>query len=391
MTINSAHAIVDPSTTSSAAGSELASRLLSQSCQFYRDLDSFSGEIETDVAIKQAGPWQHNKNSLKFKFKRPKYLSVFSKDKTDRGSAGNAVLNDNIGYFRKQNWHMFVESSDGWVNNFNNQDFSFVTKGAVTNSLLKALLGENPYSAITSGVTSFKYDGKETVEGELCHSLLLSKKAGDMQIWVSTGKQPWIKRYKPFPDQDTGVIKASTTILYSNLQANPRLSIHPFNAGADSQKVTHFVVPPGHDSEHPLVGFAAPNFTVRTANGKTFTLSKHRDKVTVMEFWATWCGPCCRALPVLSEVTAEYASQGVEFIAINQMEHPLKVKNFLREHSLHITAGLDPDGKVSRLYHVSGIPQTVIVGKDGLVHFVHIGNSSELQEQIKSELNSIVH
>jgi peroxiredoxin len=93
---------------------------------------------------------------------------------------------------------------------------------------------------------------------------------------------------------------------------------------------------------------------------------------------------------VLIQVSEEYAQRGVEFVAINQMEHAAKVKSFLREHSMHVTAGLDPDGEVSRLYHVGGIPQTLIIGRDGIVHFVHIGNSDELREQVTTELNSLV-
>jgi thiol-disulfide isomerase/thioredoxin len=142
---------------------------------------------------------------------------------------------------------------------------------------------------------------------------------------------------------------------------------------------------------HALLGQKAPPFSVPMLDGGSFDLAQHLDdKVVILDFWATWCGPCVRALPIIAEVAASYQDKGVEFYAVNLQDDPDAVRQFLEEHKLSVPVLLDRDGRVGELYKAEAIPQTVIIGKDGVVQVVHVGFSANLQSELSRELDALV-
>lgn len=142
-------------------------------------------------------------------------------------------------------------------------------------------------------------------------------------------------------------------------------------------------------SRHPLVGQMAPDFSAQRLDGKEFELSAERGKVVVLDFWATWCGPCVEAMPVITEVTQSLADSGVLMYAVNIGEQPEKIQDFLARLELEVPVLLDPEGKIGDAYAAEAIPQTVLIGKDGRIEVVHIGMSGpeafkqELTEQLR--------
>ena len=144
-------------------------------------------------------------------------------------------------------------------------------------------------------------------------------------------------------------------------------------------------------SDHALVGETAPDFEVASLDGGKIDLAQHVGKnVVILDFWATWCGPCVRALPILAEVAASYQAKGVVFYAMNQREEPAAIRAFLERSGLKLTVGLDRDGKVGALYDVEGIPQTVLIDKKGNVAAVHVGFAEDLKERLTRELDALV-
>ena len=144
-------------------------------------------------------------------------------------------------------------------------------------------------------------------------------------------------------------------------------------------------------SDHPLVGRKAPLFTATMLDQRPFDLAQYVGKnVVILDFWSTWCGPCIKALPTLSDVAAEYRDRGVEFFAVDIGETPEDVRQFLNSTSLDLAVVMDPDGAISDLYLVEPIPHTVIIGIDGTVRFVHIGASKNLRAELTRELDLLL-
>jgi thiol-disulfide isomerase/thioredoxin len=139
-----------------------------------------------------------------------------------------------------------------------------------------------------------------------------------------------------------------------------------------------------------LIDTPAADFALPALDGSTFRLSDHSDQVVVLDFWATWCGPCVRALPEYAAVTAEFDPAHVVFAAINLQEDSPLVRRFLSEHQLDVLVPLDRDGSVSARFKVTGIPHTVIIAPGGTIADVHVGYQPDAAQQIHATIEKLL-
>jgi peroxiredoxin len=142
--------------------------------------------------------------------------------------------------------------------------------------------------------------------------------------------------------------------------------------------------------ESPLVGKPAPDFNLELVEGKRFHLADSKGKVVVLDFWATWCGPCLQAMPQVERATAEFKDQDVRLVAVNLQETALQVKALLDRQKLKLTVALDRDGVVADKYKAVAIPQTVIIDRDGKVARLFVGGGPHLEDQIRQALKSVL-
>jgi thiol-disulfide isomerase/thioredoxin len=134
-----------------------------------------------------------------------------------------------------------------------------------------------------------------------------------------------------------------------------------------------------NEAAKALIGKPAPDFKLDLLAGGQAKLADHKGKhVVIIDFWATWCAPCVAELPMIAEIAKSRADKGVVFYPINEEEEVADIKAFLEEKKLtDLKVALDKDGNVSKAYLVDPLPQTVIIGKDGIVKSVLIGIKSK--------------
>jgi peroxiredoxin len=123
------------------------------------------------------------------------------------------------------------------------------------------------------------------------------------------------------------------------------------------------------------VGNLAPDFQLQRLDGQVVTLSSLRGSPVLLNFWATWCGPCRVEIPFIQEVFEDEkrAEQGLVILAINAGEASSKVKQFMEQYGLSFHVLLDKDTRVARNYNVRGIPTTFFIDKNGIIKDMKIG------------------
>jgi thiol-disulfide isomerase/thioredoxin len=136
--------------------------------------------------------------------------------------------------------------------------------------------------------------------------------------------------------------------------------------------------------DHPM----SPTFSLTDLNGRNLELSTYRGKVVLLDFWATWCGPCRIEIPGFVGLQDRYREEGLAVIGISLDDGPEPVREFYREFKMNYPVAMGDD-KVSELFGgILGLPTTFLIGRDGRIYAKHVGATdiSVFEEEIKELL-----
>lgn len=138
-------------------------------------------------------------------------------------------------------------------------------------------------------------------------------------------------------------------------------------------------------------GDAAPDFTVPLADGSEFTLSDGQGRIVLLNFWATWCGPCVREMPAFEWLKEDYG-EDVVILAVNCMEHADTVTAFIEENGYTFPIAIDEEGAVSVKYPTQGIPYTLVIDGEGIVQNIYMGaaDADTQYNEYKNAINAVM-
>jgi thiol-disulfide isomerase/thioredoxin len=138
------------------------------------------------------------------------------------------------------------------------------------------------------------------------------------------------------------------------------------------------------------LGDAPPAIDVPDRAGNKVDLNELKGKVVVIDFWASWCGPCRQEMPILEALHKKYAKQGLVLIGINIDSNSKKMDNFLKGTPASFRIVHDRKLAVAAKYEPGTMPSSYFVGRDGKIRYVHEGfrkkDAAELEERIKQLL-----
>ena len=135
-------------------------------------------------------------------------------------------------------------------------------------------------------------------------------------------------------------------------------------------------------AQGPEVGKLAPDFQLQSLDGQAVSLGDFRGKPVLLNFWATWCGPCRFEMPFIQEIfeKKERSDIGLVILAIDIGENPSSVKEFMEHFGLSFPALLDINQDVALKYNIRAIPTTFFIDKDGIIQDIKIGAFSSKTE-----------
>jgi thiol-disulfide isomerase/thioredoxin len=139
-------------------------------------------------------------------------------------------------------------------------------------------------------------------------------------------------------------------------------------------------------------GEPVPTFTVRTLAGDSASVGPG-EQLTLLNLWATWCGPCQEEFPELEQLHRDYEGKGLRILAVSvDMGNDANVREFADDHGATFTIGRDGEGRMQRLYQTVGLPETFLIAPDGTLLWRHFGalkpGAAELRRRIDQALGT---
>jgi len=122
-----------------------------------------------------------------------------------------------------------------------------------------------------------------------------------------------------------------------------------------------------------LEGQVAPDFALKSSTGENLRLSEYRGNVVMINFWATWCGPCRQEMPLLDELYTRYERVGFSLLGVNIDDDSRRAMQMIEDLGVSFPVLFDARKEVSELYEVEAMPVTVLIDREGNVRYVHHG------------------
>jgi thiol-disulfide isomerase/thioredoxin len=135
---------------------------------------------------------------------------------------------------------------------------------------------------------------------------------------------------------------------------------------------------------------AAPDFTLKSRSGENVKLSELRGEVVMINFWASWCGPCRQEMPLLEDLYSKYSDLGFTLLGVNVEEDSSKASELLREIPVSFPVLFDNKNEVTKLYKVVAMPSTIMVDRDGNMRYLHRGYLPGYEEEYKKQVKELI-
>jgi peroxiredoxin len=134
----------------------------------------------------------------------------------------------------------------------------------------------------------------------------------------------------------------------------------------------------------------APDFTLKSNQGENIKLSELRGQVVMINFWASWCGPCRQEMPLLDQLYQRYRPMGFTLLGVNVEEDSSAADKVLKEIPVTFPVLYDKKNQVSENYQVRAMPSTVLIDRDGKVRYLHEGYQPGYEDAYQQQIRELV-
>jgi thiol-disulfide isomerase/thioredoxin len=272
-----------------------------------------------------------------------------------------------------------------------------------------SLAGVDPAVSLFGGMASVELMGEEMFRGEIpsTHVRGVQKDGVSWDLWISTRDDR--KPLRLVTDL-TEMLKSSGQVsVPDNFSYQLRADFLGWRMSGDVDEQLFRYTPPqdamkyksleeyyeslaGVVAEHPLLGEPAPPLVAKDLNESEVRSDDLAGKVVILGFWATWCEPCIAAVPVIDEVADRFSQQGVVYYAVSTGEDRDLVSGFVEEQGWDVNVLVDSTETIADAFKADALPQTVVIGKSGIIESVHIGfaGTEALKKRLTDELEVLI-
>nr|WP_246125015.1 TlpA disulfide reductase family protein [Exilibacterium tricleocarpae] len=146
---------------------------------------------------------------------------------------------------------------------------------------------------------------------------------------------------------------------------------------------------PVQASSEKLTG-AAPDFTLKTRGGPNTRLKELRGEVVMINFWASWCGPCRQEMPILDDLYKRYSRAGFTILGVNVEADTREADRYLKEVNVSFPILYDTQSKVSKMFDVDAMPTTVMVDRNGNMRYLHRGYKPGYEVDYRKQIKELI-
>ena len=256
------------------------------------------------------------------------------------------------------------------------------------NSVMDQLNAKDPYlSAKITAEEAVEVEGQKidcyVIEARLDKIALpgaVDMTGGVQKVWIDkvsklTLKQTLTASMEGGPLKVPAQMNQAVTVTSQRLEAPVPDSVFAFTPPEGSKLVAEFKGPVKANAD--LTGQMAADFKLKTLAGKEISLQDLRGKFVLLNFWATWCGPCRRDLPAVEKLHQEFHRKGLVALGINSGEDSQTVSGFLATSKMSYPVVLAADSGVTQSYNVNAFPTVVLIDAEGKIVFYHVGSGGE--------------
>jgi peroxiredoxin len=134
----------------------------------------------------------------------------------------------------------------------------------------------------------------------------------------------------------------------------------------------------------------APDFTLPSASGTNLRLQEQRGQVVMINFWATWCGPCRREMPQLNRIYGKYRPAGFLLLGVNVDQDQTNARGVANKLGVQFPVLFDAKQSVSRLYDLNTMPSSVLIDRDGRVRYVYLGYKEGYEQTYEKQIAELL-
>ena len=270
-----------------------------------------------------------------------------------------------------------------------------LTDNSLKGTGLNIVLRPDVREFVLESATDIQDHGEEEIKGRKADHFSAGWIGGSkIDFWVSTGERPVLLRWKRVMQIESGAgprelrLDSELNWTFEGIDAASLGKVTVPEGAIETADLQGYLVRGGTDS---LLGKPAPSLSLKLLDGADWDVSKHRgEKVVVLFFFATWATPSTLDMPKLLAFIDTYKDKGVAFYAVNAGESADEVQAFLAQAKYTHPVVLDPRQKATSAYHITSLPVTVMIAKDGAVQSAHVGASDEIRALIRQDLQVLV-